>query len=279
VNWNDPSLDELLARALAEDLGPGDLTTAALFPEPARAWAAFISREEGVLAGWPLVERIFRRLDAASRFVARARDGDRIGPGQVLAEVEADRRALLAGERLALNFLQRLSGIASLTAQFVRAVEGLPVKILDTRKTAPGLRMLEKYAVRMGGGTNHRLGLFDQVLIKDNHIALAGGLARAVAAARARAPAGARLEVEAGSLDQVREALAAGADMLLLDNMAPDALRAAVKLAGGRVPLEASGSVRLENVRAIAEAGVEYISVGALTHSVRALDIAMKIVP
>ncbi len=277
MNWNDPQLADLITRALAEDVGPGDLTTGSLFQEPVTARARFVSREDGVLAGLPLVERIFQRLDPNSRLEVRCQEGGHMAPGKVLAVIEADRRALLVGERLALNFLQRMSGIATQTARFVEAVAGLPVTILDTRKTAPGLRALDKYAVRMGGGTNHRLGLFDQVLIKDNHIALAGGLARAVSLARTRVAPGTPIEVEAGSIEQVQEALEAGADRILADNMPLDVLRKAVRLVGGRVPVEASGSIRLDTVRLVAETGVQYISVGALTHSVRALDIAMKL--
>ena len=278
MNWNDSQLADLIARALAEDVGPGDLTTGSLFQEPATTQARFVSREDGVLAGLPLVERIFQRLDPNCRLEAHCQEGGHMAPGDVLAVVQADRRTLLVGERLALNFLQRMSGIATQTAKFVEAVAGLPVTILDTRKTVPGLRALDKYAVRMGGGTNHRLGLYDQVLIKDNHITLAGGLARAVSMARARVAPGIPIEVEAGSLEQVREALEAGADRILADNMPLDVLREAVRLVGGRVPVEASGSIRLDAVRWVAETGVQYISVGALTHSVRALDIAMKLV-
>ena len=257
---------------LAEDLGDGDLTTQAVVPEGATAEAAIMLKERGVVCGLELARAVFSELDAELNFEALARDGDET-QGEI-ARLEGNARALLAGERLALNVLGRLSGIATLTRRYVDAVAGTGATILDTRKTTPGLRVIEKYAVRCGGGTNHRLGLDDGVLIKDNHLRLAGSVGAAVERARAT---DATVEVEADSLEQVHEALDAGADMILLDNMAPSELSEAVALTSGRAKLEASGGVRLENVRAIAETGVDFISIGALTHSARALDVSMEV--
>lgn len=274
------AVEEAVRRALAEDLPWGDLTTEALIPPEWTARARLVARQAGVVAGLPVAERVFRALDPAVSFRARVAEGARVEPGEVLAEVEGRARALLAGERTALNFLQRLSGIATLTARFVEAVGGTGVRIVDTRKTAPGLRALEKYAVRVGGGHNHRHGLSDGVLIKDNHLALlrrAGiSLGEAVRRARARVPHTVRVEVEVETLEELEEALQAGADLILLDNMPPDLLREAVRRARGRAVLEASGGIRLETVRAAAEAGVDLISVGALTHSAPALDISLE---
>jgi nicotinate-nucleotide pyrophosphorylase (carboxylating) len=265
--------------ALAEDIGSGDVTTRATVPDLATARAVMIAREPLVAAGLALAEAAFRQLSSAVRVEPRATDGDRIGPRGVLLNVAGPARALLTAERVALNFVQRLSGVATLTAKFVDAVRGTKARILDTRKTTPGLRALEKYAVRCGGGQNHRFGLFDLVLIKDNHLAVLGEaapnpVAAAVAAARRQYPQ-LQVEVEADTLAQVEQAIAAGADIILLDNMTPDALRAAVQLVAGRARTEASGGVNLATVRAIAETGVDFISVGALTHSAPAVDIAL----
>lgn len=270
-------------RALAEDLGRGDVTSLALLPASARARAQVIAREPSVVAGLAFAETTFHALDARLRLERHANDGDRVPAGAALLTVSGSARAVLAGERVALNFLQRLSGVATLTAHYVAAVVGTRARILDTRKTTPGWRRFEKYAVACGGGTNHRIGLFDLVLIKDNHLALLGTRHRdAVAAAVTRARQAwpdLKVEVEADHLDQVRQAVAAGADIILLDNMRPALLRQAVALVQGRALTEASGGVNLETVRGIAETGVDYISVGALTHSAPAVDIALDIVP
>jgi len=257
---------------LAEDLGAGDLTSEAVVAEGATAKAAILVKEPGVVCGLELVRSVFAELDPGFTTEALAADGDEV-EGQV-AQLDGDARALLAGERLALNLLGRLSGIATLTRRYVDAVEGTGATILDTRKTTPGLRALEKYAVRCGGGTNHRLGLDDGILIKDNHLRLAGSLGEAVSNAAAT---GVSVEVECETLDQVAEAVQAGADMILLDNMSPAQLSEAVALVDGRAKLEASGGVNLDTVRAIAETGVDFISVGALTHSARALDVSLEL--
>jgi nicotinate-nucleotide pyrophosphorylase (carboxylating) len=257
---------------IAEDLGAGDLTSEAVVREGARARAVILLKERGVVCGLEPVRAVFEALDPEVAFEGIVADGVE-SQGEIV-RLEGDARALLGGERLALNLLGRLSGIATLTRRYVDAVDGTGATILDTRKTTPGLRGLEKYAVRCGGGTNHRLGLDDGVLIKDNHLRLAESLGAAVELAKG---SGAEVEVECESLDQVREALGAGADWILLDNMSPPRLEEAVALAGGRARLEASGGITLENVRAVAETGVDFISIGALTHSARALDVSMEV--
>lgn len=265
--------------ALAEDVGSGDATTLATVTESATAKGALVAREAVTVCGLGFAEAAFREMSGNVRFDRRAKDGERVEAGDLLAQVAGPARALLTGERVALNFLQRLSGVATLTARFVEAVRGTKARILDTRKTTPGWRRFEKYAVACGGGRNHRFGLFDQVLIKDNHLAaLSGEKPNAVAAAVTRARAAyptLQVEVEADSLKQVEQALAAGADIILLDNMTTDELRTAVAMVAGRARTEASGGVNLQTVRAIAETGVDFISVGALTHSARAVDTAL----
>ena len=258
-------------RWLAEDVGDGDLTSSFVIDEDATCTARIVTKERGVICGLAVAGEIFDRLGAMLDPLVQ--DGQTVEPGAV-ARVDGPARGVLTGERLALNVLGRLSGIATLTRRYVDAVEGTGAVILDTRKTTPGLRELEKYAVACGGGRNHRLGLYDGILIKDNHLQLAGSVSHAVFRARG---GGVPVEVESDSLDQVREALAAGADAILLDNMGVNRLREAVALAGGRVRLEASGGVTLETVRAIAETGVDFISVGALTHSARALDVSLEV--
>jgi nicotinate-nucleotide pyrophosphorylase (carboxylating) len=265
--------------ALAEDVGNGDVTTLATIPEDAAARAVMTAREALVVAGLPLARAAFLRLSPEARVEVVIAEGQRVETGAVLLRVEGRARGLLTAERVALNFAQRLSGIATLTARFVEAVRGTKVKILDTRKTTPGLRRLEKYAVLCGGGRNHRLGLFDMVLIKDNHLAALVGekpnpIAAAVRRARERYPQ-LFVEVEADTLEQAAQAAEAGADMILLDNMPPATLAEAVRRVGGRAKTEASGGVTLESVRRIAETGVDFISVGALTHSARAVDIGL----
>jgi len=264
--------------ALREDMPEGDITSESIIPPNARSEAFFLAKEEGVLAGLDVVSRVFAKIDPSVIFIERFRDGAAFRKGDKLARVKGPTVVLLKGERTALNFLQHLCGVATATRRYVEAIAGTKTRILDTRKTTPGLRLLEKYAVRTGGGQNHRVSLSDMVLIKDNHLHYVGSVAEAVRRARAKARSGVRIEVEAGSLLQVREALAAGADMIMLDNMPTEMMNQAVVLAGGRVPLEASGNMTLDRVRAVAETGVDYISVGALTHSARAIDISMDFV-
>jgi nicotinate-nucleotide pyrophosphorylase (carboxylating) len=280
------SLQEIKAAvqaALTEDIGPGDVTTLAVVSEKAQAIARIVTRETMVVAGLAVAEAAFSELCPDIHFDQRASDGACLAPGETLLRIKGPARAILTAERVALNFLQRLSGIATLTAQFVRAVQGTKARILDTRKTTPGYRRFEKYAVSCGGGTNHRLGLFDLVMIKDNHLAALkreqpDPVGAAVRLARERWPK-LKIEVEADTTEQVRQAVAAGADIILLDNMDVRELRSAVEWVGGKALTEASGGVDLSTVRAIAETGVNFISVGALTHSARAVDIALEFDP
>jgi nicotinate-nucleotide pyrophosphorylase (carboxylating) len=271
-------MEDLISRSLAEDLGEADLTGRAVVPENALARARIEQKAPGVIAGLAVAEGVFHQVDHALHWSPRAEQGE-WRDGGVVAEIAGSARSILAGERVALNFLGRLSGIATLTARFVSAVEGTGARVLDTRKTTPGMRALEKQAVLAGGGHNHRFGLYDAVLVKENHARIAGGVGKATARALRDAPSGIPVEVECSSLDEVREALDAGAARLLLDNMGPDDLREAVDLANGRAELEASGGITLDNVRAVAETGVEYISVGALTHSAPALDLSLQLEP
>jgi len=271
------TLDELVERALAEDVGSGDVTSAATVPADARARATIVQKQPGVIFGLDVAERAFRRLDPQARIERLAPEGEWRAGGPVL-RVEGSARALLTAERTALNFIQRLSGVASATARCVAAIEGSGARLLDTRKTTPGLRALEKAAVAAGGGVNHRAGLYDMVLIKENHAAIAGGVGEAVRRARAAAP-GLPLEVECRSLAEIDEALKAGADRLLLDNMTTDELRAAVAHVGGRATLEASGGVTPETLEAVASTGVDFVSMGALTHSAPALDLSLDLEP
>jgi nicotinate-nucleotide pyrophosphorylase (carboxylating) len=270
-------IEDAVARALAEDVGDGDVTTAATVPEGARARALITQKAPGVVFGIEVAEAAFRALDAEAAVERLAREGEWREGGPVM-QVEGRARAILTAERTALNFLQRLSGVATLTARCVRAVDGTGARILDTRKTTPGLRALEKAAVVAGGGTNHRVGLYDAILIKENHATLAGGVGEAVRRARAAAP-DLPLEVECRTLDEVEEALAAGAPRILLDNMDPAGLRAAVQRVAGRAELEASGGVTLETLRDAAASGVQFLSVGALTHSAPALDLSLLLEP
>lgn len=268
-------LDRIVALALAEDVGPGDVTSLATIPADALGRAVFTARGTGVVAGLPASAHVFYHVDPAVRFEALFADGDPVAPGDRLARVSGSARALLAGERVALNFLQHLSGIASRTASLAGLIAGTGARLVDTRKTIPGMRLLAKYAVRLGGGSNHRTGLYDGVLIKDNHLQAAGGILSAVRRARANVGHLLRIEVEVESLDQVREALEAGADVVMLDNMDLPTLREAVALCRGRALTEASGGITEATLRAVAETGVDLISVGALTHSVTALDISL----
>jgi nicotinate-nucleotide pyrophosphorylase (carboxylating) len=273
------ALDGVIDRALAEDAGRGDPTTAATIPDGLETIADVVLREPGIVCGLDVALAVVRRLDPDAEMEVLVRDGRRVaGTPATVARIRASARATLTAERTALNLLQRLSGIATMTGRYVAAVDGTGAEILDTRKTAPGLRELDKHAVACGGGTNHRPDLGAAILIKDNHVALGGGVAAAVHAARAARP-DLHVQAEADTLDQVREAVAAGADSILLDNMPPEQLREAVAVAKGRVRLEASGGITLDTVRAVAETGVDAISIGALTHSVRALDISLEVHP
>ena len=273
----ETEIGDIVAHALAEDVGPGDVTTAATVPEAARARGLITQKASGVVFGLDLAERTFRALDPLLATERLTPEGQWRDQGEVL-RLEGSARAILTGERTALNFLQLLSGVATLTARCVRAIEGTDARILDTRKTTPGLRALEKAAVAAGGGTNHRAGLYDAVLIKENHAALAGGVREAVRRAKAVAP-DLLIEVECRTLAEVDEALAAGAPRILLDNMTVEQLRAAVGYVDGRAELEASGGVTLETLREIASTGVQFISVGALTHSAPALDLSLLLDP
>ncbi|MFN8188010.1 MAG: carboxylating nicotinate-nucleotide diphosphorylase [Gaiellales bacterium] len=273
-------LDEIVARALAEDIGPGDLTSEGLFSPDERCTADLVVKQPGVVCGLRAAEAVFRALDHEVEVEVLLDDGTQVtSPPAVLARVSGPSRAVLGAERTALNLLGRLSGIATLTRRYVDAVEGTGAVVLDTRKTTPGIRELEKDAVRCGGGTNHRLGLFDAILVKDNHLRLAGGITSAVDRLRAAAPRR-PIEVEVETLDQLDEALEAGADRILLDNMPPAVMREAVRHRDARnaqVPLEASGGITLDTVRAVAATGVDFVSVGALTHSARSLDVSMEV--
>jgi nicotinate-nucleotide pyrophosphorylase (carboxylating) len=270
---------EAVERALAEDIGYGDLTTDATIPAGAIAMGKIFARREGVIAGLPVAALVFAILDPSVRFDQAVRDGARVGPGDVVARIDGPARAVLTGERVALNFLQQLSGVATATRQIVDQLAGTKAQLLDTRKTVPGLRALQRYAVRLGGGQNHRFNLFDGVLIKENHIAVAGGIPQALERARAAAGPKTRIEIEVTNLDELEAAIEAGADMVLLDNMDPIQLREAVQLAAGRVILEASGDITVETARAVAETGVDYMSSGAITHSATALNLSLLLDP
>ncbi len=275
------TIDEVIDLALAEDLGAGDITTDALISDDWSGRASFVAKAEGVLAGIEIAGRVFRRVDPTTRVEIFLQEGAGLTPGVIIGGVTGRLSSILKAERTALNFLQHLSGIASETARYVAAVNGLPVKILDTRKTLPGLRPLEKHAVLMGGGHNHRMHLGDGVLIKDNHLEAlyeqGFSLNDIIAKARQGTPAQLKIEVEARTLDEARQAAEAGADIILLDNMSPGLMQQAVRLIDKRALVEASGGITLANVRAMAESGVDFISVGALTHSAKALDISLEI--
>lgn len=268
--------EPLVRAALLEDIGPGDITTMLCVPAGTTATATVLAKQPGIIAGLAIAELTFKLLDPNAHWEALVEDGVRVGDGRTpLAVVTGDARALLTAERVALNFMQRLSGIATLTARYVRLTAGTHARIVDTRKTTPGLRALEKYAVRAGGGFNHRLGLYDCVLIKDNHIKAAGGIENAVAGAKAQIPHTMKIEVEAASLAMVEEALSAGADIILLDNMDTETMRRAVEMIGGRAISEASGNLAESRVAEVAATGVDVLSIGALTHSAPALDISL----
>ncbi|SFR09307.1 carboxylating nicotinate-nucleotide diphosphorylase [Desulfoscipio geothermicus] len=274
---NERALHELIDRCLAEDIGPGDLTTNSIVPHRMQVTGFIKAKQDGVVAGLPVARAVFHRLDPELEFLSQVNEGARVRAGEVLGRLCGRARTILTGERLALNFLQRLSGIATVTANLVELVRDYPARIVDTRKTTPGLRLLEKYAVRVGGGHNHRLGLYDAVLIKDNHIRVAGGIANAVRRARASIPHTAKIEVETEDLAGVAQALEAGADIIMLDNMDPETMAVAVRQVNGRALLEASGGISAQTIRAVAATGVDIISVGALTHSAPALDISLDV--
>lgn len=274
---NKKELIQIINLALKEDIGSGDVTTNLIVPDFQKGIAEIFVKEDGVIAGLSVASEVFKRLNNKITFRKFVKEGDKVSKGTKIAEVKGSLRTLLTGERTALNFLQRMSGIATFTAKFVAQLEGLNTKILDTRKTVPCLRMLDKYSVKIGGGTNHRFGLYDMVLIKDNHIKAAGSITRAVQLIRKKLKKKMKIEVETANLDEVKEALSNKVDIIMLDNMSVEMMEQAVKLIGGKAKVEASGNVTLENVRKIALTGVDFISVGALTHSVKALDISMKI--
>lgn len=271
------SVRPLVELALAEDLGTGDVTSSSVIPADDRSEGFFLAKAHGVMAGMPVVSLVLHMVDPRLHLVLLTEEGALVTAGQKLAEVSGPTRSLLTAERTALNFLQRMSGIATATAHYVEAVQGTRAHIVDTRKTAPGHRVTDKYAVRMGGGSNHRFNLSDGVLIKDNHVAAMGGVAQAIKAARANAPHTLKIEAEVTTVAMAREAVAAGADIILLDNMGFDDMLACVAIATGTALTEASGGVTLERVRAIAECGVDLISIGALTHSVVGLDISLEL--
>jgi nicotinate-nucleotide pyrophosphorylase (carboxylating) len=295
MSSNKPQIEEIIDRALAEDLGRGDFTTEALIPGDQQGTGFIVAKEEGILAGTGVAKQVFQRIDPKLEVEILLVDGARVKPGSKVAKVSGSIASILKAERVALNFLQRLSGIASETNRYVEAVKGLPVRIMDTRKTTPGLRSLEKYAVRVGGGENHRMNLGDGILIKDNHLmALRSqglNIKEIIAKARQNAPLSLRgakrrsnlqakqtqVEVEVGTVSEALEAVEAGADIIMLDNMNLEDMRKAVKSIHGHALIEASGGITLDNVRAVAETGVDFISIGALTHSARALDISLEL--
>lgn len=268
--------DELIKSALREDITCEDVTTNAVFRERVLGKVQLICKQDGVICGLPVFERTFKILDESTSFEYFVKEGDEVKKGDLLCEATGDMRVLLSGERTALNFLQRMSGIATYTAKTVKLLEGGKTKLLDTRKTTPNMRVFEKYAVKVGGGCNHRYNLSDGVLLKDNHISAAGGITRAVALAREYAPFVRKIEVEVENLEMCREALEAGADIIMLDNMSPELMKEAVKMIDGRALTECSGNVTLENVEKIKDTGVDFVSSGALTHSAPILDLSLK---
>lgn len=275
--WNRHELQRKIEEWLQEDVGSGDVTTMSTIPADEHGVGILYAKESGVIAGLSIAQQVFETVDPALVFTASVEEGAHVKKGDQLAEVSGSVRSILSGERLALNLMQRLSGIATQTNAYVQAVSSTKARVVDTRKTTPGLRFLEKYAVRVGGGHNHRFALYDAVMIKDNHIKGAGGIAQAVEAARAQIPHTMTIEVEAETLEQVQEALDAGADIIMLDNMSNADMTQAVALIQGRAIVEASGGVNLETIRSIAMTGVDVISVGALTHSVKAFDISLDL--
>lgn len=271
------TINTLIETGFKEDVNTGDITTDLLIPEDYQTEAYMIAKSDGVIAGMIVVEMVFKKLDPNFEFKCLVNEGSKIEKGQIICTMKGTYRAILTGERLALNFLQRMSGIATSTAKFVDAVKDYNTQILDTRKTAPGLRLLDKYAVKTGGGTNHRIGLYDMVMIKDNHISVAGSITNAVKAIRPKISSDIKIEVETTTLDEVKEAIESGADIIMLDNMDISTMKEAVNIIKGKAKVEASGNMTIERVREVASTGVDFISIGSLTHSVTALDISQKI--
>lgn len=273
----DELIDRLIDLAIEEDIATGDVTTDSIIPAHSKAVAEMKMKADGVISGLEIARRVYERFEKDIVWEAKVRDGDAVKKGDIILRIEASYRCLLLGERLSLNILQRMSGIATETARYVKELAGTHTQLLDTRKTAPGLRVLDKLAVKQGGGTNHRMGLYDMVMIKDNHIKVAGSITNAVNAVRKNVPADIKIEVETTNLDEVREALAAQADIIMLDNMNNQDMAEAVKIIAGKAKTEASGNMSIPRLKEVAATGVDYISVGALTHSVTALDISMNI--
>ena len=279
LDWK--RVDLIIENCLVEDIGGGDITTELLIPKGAKGKAIILAKEYGVVAGLPIAGRVFKKLNRDMRWREIKRDGDSVNKNEMLAEIHGSIRAILTGERVALNFLQRLSGIATITSTFVEAVKGLSVTITDTRKTAPGLRIIDKYAVTVGGGYNHRSGLYDGILIKDNHLKALGSISKSVKEIRKRSEKKLKIleiEVETSTIDQVREAISAGVEIIMLDNMPLKTMGRAVRLINKRAKVEASGGITLKNVRRVAETGVDFISIGSLTHSPKALDMGLYLV-
>ena len=273
----DSLIDKLIDLAIEEDINTGDITTESIIPASSKAVATMVAKADGVISGLNVVETVFRRFQKDIEFTPYLKNGDRVKKGDLILKVEGSYPALLKGERLALNFFQRMSGIATETAKYTECLKGTHTQLLDTRKTAPGMRVTDKQAVKDGGGTNHRMGLYDMVMIKDNHIKMAGSITKAVEQVRAKIPAGIRVEVETTTLDEVREALAMKADVIMLDNMSNEMMAEAVRIIDGKAQTEASGNMLVDRLKAVAATGVDFISVGALTHSVKALDISMNL--
>ena len=274
----DSLIDKLIDLAIEEDIAGGDITTNAIIPVETKAAAEMKAKADGVVAGLDIIKRVFERFETALTWQPLVADGTAVQKGDIILRVEASYRTLLLGERLALNILQRMSGIATETAKYVQELTGTHTRLLDTRKTAPGLRVLDKLAVHLGGGCNHRMGLYDMIMLKDNHIKIAGGIPNAIRQARANLPLSIKLEVETTTLEEVQQALDNGADIIMLDNMDNETMTAAIRLIAGRAKTEASGNMNLARLKAVAATGVDYISVGALTHSVKAMDISMNII-
>ncbi len=270
-------IDKLIDLAIEEDVSTGDISTNAIIPVNSRATAEMKAKADGIISGIEVIRAVYERFDNDIIWEPLVKDGDKVCKGDIILRIEASYRCLLCGERLSLNILQRMSGIATETAKYVERLEGTKTQLLDTRKTAPGLRILDKMAVKHGGGKNHRMGLYDMIMLKDNHIKIAGGIPAAIEAVRRSLPLSIKLEVETTNLEEVRQAIEGGADVIMLDNMDNATMSEAVKIIGGRAKTEASGNMNLDRLREVAETGVDYISVGALTHSVKAMDISMNI--
>lgn len=271
-------INKIVEAAIEEDLAYGDLTTDNLISASAKSKAVFTLKENGIVAGFEVAESVFEKIDSSLNFLPLVKEGEMLAAGTEIARIEGAAASILKGERIALNFMQRLSGIATKTNKFVEAVREYPLRVVDTRKTTPTLRILEKYAVRVGGGKNHRMGLFDAVMIKDNHLKAVGGIEKAVKRIRARVPHTIKIEVEVESLEAVKKAVAAGADIIMLDNMETAAMKKAVDYIDGRAVVEASGNITLKNIKAKAAAGIDVISIGALTHQINSLDIALDLI-